>query len=135
MEIVLFILFIAIIIAFVKNNISSKSNYIQNINNEIDDKIYHNLEEWENDLKTIWDDIPITVEFTYDSSEGPKRRKVDVYEVLKNSRDDIYIRGYCHFRKSQRTFNILDIISKIKIKNKYYDPEEWLCEELGLKPL
>jgi len=96
-------------------------------------KSYSSLDEWKKDLKIIWKGRR-TVEFTYEKfDESKSRRKVDVKQILKDGKNEIYLRGFCHLRKEVRTFNVMNITTKILDKSQRYEVGEWLAFKLNIE--
>ena len=84
--------------------------------------------------RVVWEDEPITVEFSYQDFDGNRtRRKVDVHQVQHNDEKDIYhLYGYCHLREEMRHFRTHNITSMIKYKSKRYDFYDALEDIFGL---
>lgn len=89
------------------------------------------LAEFEESLTTIWAGTTKTIEFTYEKPFGDRRsrRRVDVEELMYDTKGRIVLRGYCHEKGEERTFRESRIRTKIKAGSKRYDFDEW-CEEL-----
>ena len=74
------------------------------------------------------DDKPLELEFTYEKWDRLKeeyvkeQRSVKVQEIIKDSRNDFYFRGYCQARGGVRTFHLDRISTKILYKARTYDP-------------
>ncbi|EPR43118.1 hypothetical protein dsx2_2478 [Desulfovibrio sp. X2] len=89
------------------------------------------IERWEASLVQIWSGSE-DVEFTYESRSGKVRRKVTVQTVLRNETFSTYLRGFCHVRNEERTFSTDSICTKILVKGKRYDVEDFLSGMLGI---
>ena len=93
------------------------------------------FENFDDNLRLVWNRGPIDVEFTYKAYKKPKlRRSVRVDHVLRSTEEfpRYYLKGFCSVRQEQRTFNIDNIESKIKFDNHYYDPYDFLKNQLGI---
>jgi hypothetical protein len=89
------------------------------------------LERWEASLVRLWEGSE-EIEFTYESSSGRVRRKVTLKAVLRNEKFNAYLRGFCHLRCEERTFSAYSIVTKVLIKGKRYEIEDFLSERLGI---
>lgn len=93
---------------------------------------YKNLNDWESDLTTAWAGV-CDIEFTYEKRDSSRsRRKVKLLEVCIDRKSRVYLKGFDHGRDDKRTFNTDKITTKILIKNKRYDIDDFLEEVLGL---
>lgn len=92
------------------------------------------LAEFEESLTTIWAGTTKTIEFTYEKPFGDRRsrRRVDVEELMYDSKSRLVIRGYCHEKGEERTFRESRIRTKIKCGSKRYDFDEWCVELLDV---
>lgn len=92
------------------------------------------MSEYLSDAELVWQDTPITVEFSYEDFNGNKsRRKVDVEQVLVDKAKQVfYLVGFCHLRQETRHFRNTNITTMLKVKSKRFHFEEWLEDELGL---
>lgn len=86
------------------------------------------------DAELVWQDEPISVEFSYENFDGNKsRRVVDVEQILVDKKKHLfYLYGYCHLRKEKRHFKHTNITTMLKVKSKRFYFEEWIEDELGL---
>jgi hypothetical protein len=107
-----------------------KINNSQNLNRK-----YHTLGEWEKDLTVLWEgDTPI-INFKYEKFDEGKnkyikqKRMVNVKQILRDSRNLFYLKGFDYKRLEDRTFKIDRIISKITTDAREYDIYEWLDEK------
>lgn len=89
------------------------------------------IEKWEASLVQIWEGSE-DIEFTYESRNGRVRRKVTLQTVLRNDKYNVYLRGFCHVRNEERTFSAYSILTKILVKGKRYEIEDFLSEKLGI---
>jgi hypothetical protein len=97
-------------------------------------RTYSSLSDWEKDTKVLWrmDKNPLELGFTYEKWDrfGEKyvreQRSVNMEEIIKDSRNDFYLRGNCLARGDLRTFHLERISSKIMYKNRQYDPFEFI---------
>ena len=93
---------------------------------------YKNIRDWESDLTTVWAG-EYEIEFTYEKRDSSRsRRKIKLREVCFDRKSRIYLKGFDHGRDEQRTFNIDNITTKILLKSKRYDVDDFLEEVLGL---
>lgn len=103
------------------------------LNDDASSDGYQDLNDWKENLKLICEGNKETVEFTYQSSGGKrKRRKIDVLKLLESSDGRFYIEGFCHSRKSQRSFNLYNITSMIAYKSARYEVPEYFEKFYGL---
>ncbi|NDO76133.1 WYL domain-containing protein [Shewanella sp. SE1] len=86
------------------------------------------------EAKVVWKGTTKPVEFTYRNFDGEKtRRRVDVNQVLYDSNaDEVYLKGFCHLRNSERSFKVSNIETMLKCGSKRFYWEEWLRWELDL---
>lgn len=91
------------------------------------------LNDWEAGLTTIWADNPITVEFTYISRSGKQRRTVDIQELQIDQKGRLYFIGHCHVCNENRSFNIENISTLIKVRSKRVDVYDFIDEYLGVE--
>lgn len=92
---------------------------------------YDRLEDWEQDLTVFWQGSPRLAQFSYEKRDGTtSRRKVGVEQVLEDGRGRLYLRGFCHKRIEQRTFNIDRIIATVLENGKRYEVYDWVYDEL-----
>lgn len=93
---------------------------------------YKNIRDWENDLTTVWAG-EYDIEFTYEKRNSSRsRRKVKLKEVCFDRKSRIYLKGFDYARDEQRTFNVENITTKVLVKSKRYDVDDFLEEFLGL---
>lgn len=91
------------------------------------------LEKWKASLQLISKGMGEAIEFTYQSSDGERSRRImNLDAILKSSQGHIYLSGYCHTEKEDRTFNIDSIATMVKHKSKRYEVYEYLDEKYGL---
>lgn len=88
---------------------------------------------WENDLATVWNgDEEIT--FSYLGDSGRTRRTIDLHTVFQDHLMSYYLRGHCHLRNEERTFNLEKIPTMITQKDKKkHKKEDFLSKVLGIK--
>ena len=86
------------------------------------------------EAKVVWKGTTKPVEFTYRNFDGEKsRRRVDVNQVLYDSNaDEVYLKGFCHLRNSERSFKVSNIETMLKCGSKRFYWEEWLRWELDI---
>lgn len=96
------------------------------------DTRYSGLSDWEEDLEPLWSGN-VLAEFTY-QARGKKRerRKVEVHQVLEDSRGKMYLQGHCQLRDAQRTFDVNRITTKVLCGSKRYDVDDFLFDKLGI---
>ena len=93
---------------------------------------YKYIRDWESDLTTAWAG-EYEIEFTYEKRDSSRsRRKIKLREVCFDKKSRIYLKGFDYGRDEQRSFNINNITTKILLKSKRYDVDEFLDEVLGL---
>jgi hypothetical protein len=93
---------------------------------------YGSLGDWQKDLTLIKECKGETIEFTHESSNTKKRRKLDLLAILTNSNGSIYLHGFCHSQQENRTFNIDNITTMLQIKSKRYEILDYLSEEYDI---
>jgi len=94
---------------------------------------YNSLDDWRDDLTTLWSGKPHIIEFSYFSSKEEKtKRKAEINRVTEGGNGKIYLQGYCHMRNETRTFDINRITSDIVEEGSSYTDFKWLSEKLGL---
>lgn len=86
------------------------------------------------EAKVVWKGTTKPIEFTYRNFDGEKtRRRVDVNQVLYDSNaDEVYLKGFCHLRNSERSFKVSNIETMLKCGSKRFYWEEWLRWELDI---
>lgn len=91
------------------------------------------FKNWESTLTTVWAGDTDDIEFTYINKKSERtRRRVTVDEVLMGSGTGFYIKGYCHVRGEQRTFNTDNIDTKIKVGSQRFEFDDWCERKLGI---
>ncbi len=91
------------------------------------------LAKWKSSLKLVSNGMGETIEFTYESRDGERsRRIIDLHGILQAANERMYFSGYCHTEKEDRTFNIDSITTMIKHKSKRYEVDEYLEDKYGL---
>lgn len=107
---------------------------VQKPDQPIPSKTYSSLDDWEKDTKVVWqmEGAPLKLEFTYEKWDRleekyvREQRSVNVEEIIKDSRNDFYLRGSCMARGGVRTFHLDRISTKILYKSRRYDPYEFI---------
>jgi hypothetical protein len=102
----------------------------QHSEKHIPDRVYNSLDDWKKDTTVAWkkDDVPLETEFIYEKWDRlnenyvKEHRSVNVEEIIKDSRNDFYLCGYCLDRADLRTFHLDRISSKVTYKGRQYDP-------------
>ncbi|WP_421196688.1 WYL domain-containing protein [Aeromonas enteropelogenes] len=91
------------------------------------------FKSWESTLTTVWAGDTDDIEFTYINKKRERtRRRVTVDEVLMGNGSGFYIKGYCHVRGEQRTFNTDNIDTKIKVGSQRFEFDDWCERKLGI---
>ncbi len=91
------------------------------------------LAEWKASLQLMAQGMGETIEFTYESRDGGRsRRIIDLYGIFQSPNERIYIAGFCHTDQDDRTFNINNITTMIKHKSKRYEVYEYFEDKYGL---
>lgn len=91
------------------------------------------FKSWESTLTTVWAGDTDDIEFTYINKKHERtRRRVTVDEVLMDNGSGFYIKGYCHVRGEQRTFNTDNIDTKIKVGSQRFEFDDWCERKLGI---
>lgn len=60
------------------------------------------------------------------------KRTVTIESVRQNLKGEIFLRGLCHLRNQERTFDVLKILTKISVDGKKYDVKEYLKDILRI---
>lgn len=143
----IFFVFVLVIVAgllirhFSKKNNSPKisleieieeSNDEESNDNDYEPIRYESLDDWEADLTTLWEGSPIEIEFTYQSRKEKTRRKVSLEKVARNSRNELYLIGFCHERNENRTFNLGNVTTMILHNSKRYNHYDFISEVVGI---
>lgn len=91
------------------------------------------MDRWEQGLSTVWRGSE-DIEFTYENRRGEKsRRKVTLSSVMVDATGGVYLRGLCHLRNEERTFNLSNITTKILKGSKRYEVEDFLVDVLDIE--
>jgi len=91
------------------------------------------LTKWMNSLQLVSNGMGETIEFTYESRDGERsRRVIDLHAILQSANERMYLSGHCHTEQDIRTFNIDNITTMIKHKSKRYEVYEYLEDKYGL---
>jgi len=91
------------------------------------------MDRWEQGLSTVWRGSE-DIEFTYENRRGEKsRRRVTLSSVMVDATGGVYLRGLCHLRNEERTFNLSNITTKILKGSKRYEVEDFLVDVLDIE--
>jgi hypothetical protein len=100
----------------------------------LENKKTRSIDEWKSDLEVLWTGPPRTIKFEYESYGGElTRRRVDVARVSQDKTGKIYLHGYCHLRKEERSFNTYNILSDILEDDNEFELFAWLNEKLQIE--
>lgn len=94
------------------------------------------IDNWEKKLTVLWagEEKPLNIE--YEDSDGHlSLRKITPEQVLFSKNGEFYIRGLCHKRQEQRTFNVGAILKINLIDGSETDFHSWCVTNLDIDPL
>ena len=66
-------------------------------------------------------------------ADRKSRRKVTLSSVMVDATGGVYLRGLCHLRNEERTFNLSNITTKILKGSKRYEVEDFLVDVLDIE--
>ena len=102
------------------------------LDHQIGHRSYDSVEDWENELTTIWLGEAEDIEFTYRKYDERERRTISPREFGYDGNKKPYIRGICRVSNEQRTFKTARIETKIKVGSKRFELTDWLGSKLGV---
>ena len=89
------------------------------------------LNAWDDTLALLWQGSFETT-FSYRSSAKQERtrRTVTVTSIVRDHKDALYLRGFCHLRNEDRTFALDRITTKLTIDGKKHDALKYIQDKI-----
>ncbi|HHE0568866.1 TPA: WYL domain-containing protein [Vibrio parahaemolyticus] len=94
------------------------------------------INNWEKKLTVLWagDELPLDIQYE-DSDGNLSIRKITPEQVLFSKTGEFYIRGLCHRRQEQRTFNVGAILKMNREDGTETDFHSWCVASLDIDPI
>lgn len=86
---------------------------------------------WEDSLAPLWHgEVEATFSYRSRKTQERTRRTVTVTSIVRDHKDALYLRGFCHLRNEDRTFALDRITTKLTIGGKKYDAMEYVRDKI-----